>query len=89
MLALRELDPARIGEVLLRLPVAAAQLGHAAPRNTLPYLEGSDAPEVRFVIDVLGGMSTEKVADKWYGGMTEMPRLMRELRAPKPERRDR
>jgi hypothetical protein len=80
-----DLDPQRVGDVLLRLPVVSAQLGHATPRNSITYLAGSDEPEVHFVTDILDGVPTDQIVDKWYGGSEAMLDLIKAILSPEPE----
>ena len=63
-----ELDASRLGETLIMLPVIAAQLGHAVPRGAATYVTGAGGAEIEFVVDLVGGLSTEEMAEKWYGG---------------------
>jgi hypothetical protein len=70
-----DLDPAQIGEVLLRLGPLSASLGHVDPRNTArDYLrpsagpESGLTPEAQAVIDLMTA-STEAICDRWFGGV--------------------
>lgn len=65
-----DLDPARIGDIMMRLPAIAATLRHTSLESALGYIhpisEEGD-PELDFVRDML----TEKlevVQERWYGG---------------------
>ena len=72
-----ELDPCRVGEILMRLPVVAAGLRHTSLKSALiyahPITEDGD-PELEFVRAIL----TEKlevVHDEWYGGRFNASRM--------------
>lgn len=75
------LNPARIGEIMLRLPAIAAQLRHTSLKSALGYIhpvtEGGD-PELEFVRDML----TEKLSvvhEQWYGGRFGAARVAADL----------
>lgn len=66
------LDIQAIGEVLLRLPLVAVQLGHTDLERTDTYLHPNLA-EARYVIDVVfglarGDITIDEFVDRWYGG---------------------
>jgi hypothetical protein len=65
------------------LPVIAAQLGHTAPRDSTTYLTGAGEAEIEFVVDLVGGLSTEEMAEKWYGGPNRILDFIRHT--PPPE----
>jgi hypothetical protein len=77
-----ELDASRLGERLIMLPVIAAQLGHAAPRHSTTYLSVAGEAEIEFLVDLIGGLSTEAMAGKWYGGSDRIREFVRRLPAP-------
>lgn len=60
------LDPARVGEALMRLPAAAAMLRHANLQSALGYVAEGD-PEQEYVRDVLT-LTVKEVITKWHGG---------------------
>lgn len=71
------LDPARIGDIMMRLPAIAAQLRHTSLKSALGYIhpvtEDGD-PELEFVRDML----TEKLSvvhEQWYGGRFNAARV--------------
>lgn len=64
-----DLDLREVGDRLMRLVALSAALGHAEPAYTLTYAHTGPGTEAEFVTDVLGGMSTAKLAEKWFGGM--------------------
>jgi hypothetical protein len=71
------LDPARIGEILMRLPCSAAMLRHTSLKSSLGYAHSIRAggdPELEFVRAIL----TEKLSvvhDEWYGGRFNASRM--------------
>jgi hypothetical protein len=75
------LDPARIGEIMIRLPAIAAALRHTSLKSALGYIHPlTDAgdPELAFV----RAMLTEKlevVHDEWYGGRFNATRVSADL----------
>lgn len=75
------LDPARIGEIMIRLPAIAASLRHASLKSSLGYLHpvsGDGDPELEFV----RAMLTERlgvVHDEWYGGSLNASRMSADL----------
>lgn len=75
------LDPARIGEIMMRLPAIAASLRHTSLKSALGYIhpvtEDGD-PELEFV----RAMLTEKLSivhDEWYGGRFGAARVAADL----------
>jgi hypothetical protein len=75
------LDPARIGELMIRLPAIAASLRHASLKSALGYIHPvteDGNPELEFV----RAMLTEKldvVHDEWYGGRFNASRMAADL----------
>lgn len=69
------LDLERIGDVLVRLVAGSSMLGHVKPQSTLCYVNPADGPEIEFVRDVLSGMSSRRLAAKWYCGEQGASRL--------------
>jgi hypothetical protein len=69
------LDPFKMGNMLLRLPLIAVQLGHLSLEQTDVYLHPATL-EGEFIRDVVfaltrgkgHGMSTEEFSDKWFAG---------------------
>ena len=75
------LDPARIGDLMMRLPAVAAQLRHTSLESALGYVhpvsEDGD-PELDFVRDML----TEPLSvvhERWYGGRFGASRMAADL----------
>lgn len=68
-----QLDPAAVGNLLIRAVLSSALAGHAAVGNTVrDYVDRNklDSPEARFVYDVLYlGGSTPEIAERWFGGL--------------------
>ena len=66
--AVTELDFARIGDLLTRLPAVAVMMRHTSVQSTLGYVcADPEEPEQAFVRDILTEpLST--VIEKWYGG---------------------
>jgi hypothetical protein len=68
--AVLELDAEKIGDVVVRLGLAAHQLGHEHATGTLrPYCSHPEnlTPEAQFVYDIFIRRIPE-VIDRWYGG---------------------
>lgn len=64
------LDPEKVGNILLRLGLAAYQLGHETVTGTLnPYCNHPElqSPESQFVRDIFS-LDTRTLVDRWYGG---------------------
>ena len=76
-----ELDPRRIGEIMMRLPCIAASLRHTSLKSALGYLhpitEGGN-PELEFVRAMLTER-LEVVHDEWYGGSFNASRISADL----------
>lgn len=64
-----------VGDYLMRLIALSATLGHAEPRNTLVYAHTPAGSEGEFVNDVLDGMTTAAIAEKWFGGISGLVQL--------------
>ena len=72
-----DLDPARVGEILMRLPTIAAGLRHTSLKSSLGYMHPLSAdgdPELEFVRAVLTER-LEVVHDEWYGGRFNASRM--------------
>lgn len=63
------LDAESVGNQMIRLVAVARQFGHSRPSHSICYLNHEDNPEGEFVDDMMSGMSTKALADKWFGGM--------------------
>jgi len=56
--------------------LVSVQLGHKHPRSSLVYVHPQGG-EAEFVADVIGGMSTADLCDKWLGGRAGALDLLR------------
>ena len=79
-----EIDPAKLGNALLMLPLISMRLGHVRPRNSVPYLEGAEDPESHYLVDVLKGRKTAEILDEWFGGEERARSLLRQMRSDPP-----
>jgi hypothetical protein len=73
-----DLDPAKVGNVLLRLGAISCNLDHTTIRGTVtPYCQHPDelSPEARFVVDMLSGRPVSQLVDRWYGGERNAQRI--------------
>jgi hypothetical protein len=61
------MDTEAIAKSLINLVLASYQMGHSRPRESLTYTHPA-SPEAQLVVDIVGGMSTKELADKWFGG---------------------
>lgn len=63
-----DLDLERLGELLLRLPLASHELRHTSLRSSLVYIHAlGDSPELDYVRDFLT-LGTQEIIDRWFGG---------------------
>lgn len=65
-----DLDPAKLGEMLVRLGAISCQAGHRTVHGTItPYLKHPKvlSPEARFLVDLLS-KPVSRVVEQWYGG---------------------
>lgn len=77
-----DLDPKRVGEILLRVLPASAALGHQFPAGLKDYCHPRDE-EMRFVIDMLS-LPTPELAERWYGGVNNASRVASDGQRPLP-----
>ena len=70
------LDAAALGRGLMMLPVIAAQLRHEWPRDSVTYLRGAEELEAAFLVDVVGGMKTDEIVDRWFGGIESVHEII-------------
>ena len=64
-----DLDLERLGELMLRIPLASSQLRHTSLQSSLDYIHAQpgDGPELEYVRDFLT-LGTEELIDRWFGG---------------------
>ena len=87
--AFMELDTAKLGETLLRLPAISAMLRHEGLRITLEYVCADGGPrEMEFVADILT-MSTDEICAKWYGSKEHATAIATALSSSAVPRRSR
>lgn len=73
-----DLDPAKLGEMVLRLGALAQALGHKRVSGTVtPYLRHPEtlSAEGRFIADLFGRPVSE-IVSRWYGGPDEAAHLV-------------
>ena len=79
-----------LGAMLMRLPAAAARVGHVNITSTLAYaaVPENAGRELEFLQDVLS-LKTPEMVEKWYGGHGNASRFAGELyaRAMAPHRK--
>ncbi len=64
-----DLDPARIGQIILMLVPASASARHRQPAETLrDYVSPRGDRELEFIRDLFT-KPTEELAERWYCGM--------------------
>lgn len=61
-----DLDMAKLGELVFRLPLASKGLRHTNVKSTLSYIHGGGL-EMEFLKDLLT-LKTQELIDNWYGG---------------------
>lgn len=70
-IAVRDLDPQKVGETLIRLGVLSHAMAHEYPIGTLrPYCNHPErplSPEAQFVYDMFC-RRTPQIIERWYGG---------------------
>ena len=71
-----DLDPLKVGHIVLRLAAASALAGHTTVESTASsYIRGEiQGNEMAFVRDLFA-RSTREVADRWYGGEFDAARM--------------
>jgi len=79
-----DLNPQRIGQILLRVVPASAAMGHSTPRSTMQNYSPRTGPEMEFVRDMLT-LPTDELAERWYGGVDSASRLACEGRPGLPD----
>lgn len=65
-----DLDPAKLGEIVIRLGAASAMAHHSTVRSTVRDYLSPNCPELEYVRDLFM-KKTPEIADRWYGGEFE------------------
>lgn len=70
-----DIDQATLGACLQKIVLASHQLGHRSLKDSIVYLH-PDTPAAEFAADIVSGMATEHLIDKWFGGGASANRLL-------------
>ncbi|PJI12378.1 hypothetical protein CTV96_09530 [Bacillus altitudinis] len=74
---IQELDPKKLGEMIMRVPLGSHKLNHKWMKSVKDYMNpNSDVVESQFIYD-LYTLTTEEMIDKWYGGEVSAEELLR------------
>ena len=73
-----DLDPAVLGQTLIRLPAIAQRMGHKNLRPSLRQYGAPLTPEAEYIYDLFR-LNADQIREKWYGADSDA--LDRELAA--------